>query len=95
MDNDWEEDDDDIPVVVEDDTRSRGAHLSAVVAIVSSRPQSRSLIRSLLQAWKLLGYTPSPIKRTSLFQEMFLFVFLLQSQPSQDTVIIIGRNLRV
>ena len=63
MDNDWEEDDDDIPVVVGDDNRSRGAHLSAVVAIVSSRPQSRSLIRSLLQAWKLLGYTPSPIKR--------------------------------
>ena len=95
MDNDWEEDDDDIPVVVEDDTRSRGAHLSAVVAIVSSRPQSRSLIRSLLQAWKLLGYTPSPIKRTSLFQEMFLFLFLLQSQRSQDTVIIIGSDLRV
>jgi len=94
MDNDWE-DDDDIPVVVEDDTRSRGAHLSAVVAIVSSRPQSRSLIRSLLQAWKLLGYTPSPIKRTSLFQEMFLFLFLLQSQRSQDTVIIIGSDLRV
>ena len=95
MDNDWEEDDDDIPVVVEDDTRSRGAHLSAVVAIVSSRPQSRSLIRSLLQAWKLLGYTPSPIKRTSLFQETFLFLFRLPSQRSHDTVIIIGTDLRV
>ena len=57
MDSDWEEDDVDIPVVVEDDARSRGAHLSAVVAVVSSRPQSRSFIRSLLQAWRLLGYT--------------------------------------
>ena len=27
MDSDWEEDDVDIPVVVEDDARSRGAHL--------------------------------------------------------------------
>ena len=95
MDSDWEEDGVDIPVVVEDDARSRGVHLSAVVAIVSSRPQSRSFIRSLLQAWMLLGYTHSPIKRTSLFQEMFLFLFRLQSQRSQDTVIIIGSDLRV
>ena len=72
MDSDWEDDDVDIPVVVEDDTRSRGAPLSPVVAIVSSRAQSRSLIHSLLQAWKLLGYTPSLIKRTRLFQELLL-----------------------
>ena len=95
MDSDWEEDDVDIPVVVEDDARSRGAHLSAVDAVVSSRPQSRSLIRSLLQAWKLLAYTHSPIKRTSLFQEMFLFLFRLQSQLSQGTIIIIGSGFRV
>jgi len=95
MDSDWDEGDVDIPVVVEDDARSRGAHLSAVVAVVSSRPQSRSFIRSLLQAWKLLGYTHSPIKRTSLFQEMFLFLFRLQSQLSQDTIIIIGSGFRV
>ena len=44
MDGDWEDDDFDIPVVVEDDARSRGAHLSAVDAVVSSRPQSRSII---------------------------------------------------
>ena len=74
MDSGWGEDDFDIPVVVEDDTRSRGAHLSPVVAIVSSRAQSRSLIQSLLQAWKLLGYTPSLIKRTRLFQELLLIV---------------------
>jgi hypothetical protein len=95
MDSDWEEGDVDIPVVVEDDARSRGAHLSAVVAVVSSRPQSRSFIRSLLQAWMLLGYTHSPIKRTSLFQEMFLFLFRLQSQLAQDTIIIIGSGFRV
>ena len=95
MDSDWDEGDVDIPVVVEDDTRSRGAPLSPVVAIVSSRAQSRSLIHSLLQAWKLLGYTPSPIKRTSLFQEMFLFVFRMQPQRSHDTVIIIVSDFRV
>ena len=95
MDSDWEEDDVDIPVVVESDARRRGAHLSPAVAIVSSRAQSRSLIHSLLQAWKLLGYTPSLIKRTRLFQELFLFLFRLQAQRSQDTVIIIGSDLHV
>ena len=44
MDSDWEEDDVDIPVVVEDDARSRGAHLSAVVAIVTYRQLSGAAI---------------------------------------------------
>ena len=92
MDSDWEEDDVDIPVVVEDDQTEAQRELA-----LSDRraAYARSFIRSLLQAWKLLGYTPSPIKRTSLFQEMFLFLFRLQSQRSQDTVIIIGSDLRV
>ena len=92
MDSDWEEDDGDIPVVVEDDQMEA----QRALALSDRRAAyARSLIRSLLQAWKLLGYTPSPIKRTSLFQEMFLFLFRLQSQRSQDTVIIIGSDLRV
>ena len=92
MDSDWEEDDVDIPVVVEDDQMEA----QRALALSDRRAAyARSFIRSLLQAWKLLGYTPSPIKRTSLFQEMFLFLFLLQSQRSQDTVIIIGSDLRV
>ena len=92
MGSDWEEDDVDIPVVVEDDQMEA----QRALALSDRRAAyARSFIRSLLQAWKLLGYTPSPIKRTSLFQEMFLFLFLLHSQRSQDTVIIIGRDLRV
>ena len=67
--------------------------------LTAMRPSERALSRHdmhlLLQAWKLIGYTPSPIKRTSLSQEMFLFLFPMQSQRSQDTVIIIGRDLRV
>ena len=92
MDSDWEEDDGDIPVVVEDDQMEA----QRALALSDRRAAyARSLIRSLLQAWKLLGYTPSPIKRTSLFQETFLFLFRLPSQRSHDTVIIIGTDLRV
>ena len=92
MDSDWEEDDVDIPVVVED---GRMEAQRALALSDRRAAYARSFIRSLLQAWKLLGYTPSPIKRTSLFQEMFLVLFLLQSQRSQDIVIIIGSDLRV
>ena len=92
MDTDWEEDDVDIPVVVEDDQMEA----QRALALSDRRAaHARSFIHSLLQAWKLLGYTPSPIKRSSLFQETFYFLFRLPSQRSHDTVIIIGTDLRV
>ena len=92
MDSDWEEDDVDIPVVVEDDQMEA----QRALALSDRRAAyARSFIRSLLQAWKLLGYTPSLIKRTRLFQELLLFLFRLQAQRSQDTVIIIGSDLHV